>query len=66
MTTPERTQPPVVESKSSVKLSLNAKGDVQIEVKGVVGDDAADLTIARVAAERHFDELRAKYEGTLR
>lgn len=62
MTQPDRPQP-VVESKSSVKLSLNAKGDVQIEVKGVVGDDQADFVIARVAAERHFDELRVKYVG---
>ena len=44
MSAPEQT---ATESRSSVKLSLNAKGEVQIEVKSYVGDSEAAMMDAR-------------------
>lgn len=44
------------ESKSSVKLTLNAKGEVQIEVKAYVGDNDTDLLDARERAIFHFQQ----------
>lgn len=54
-------QQPPVEIRSSVKLIRNAKGDVQIEVKAVSGEDYHDLKLARDAAESHFNELSRAY-----
>ena len=59
MSATENEQTPLGEARSS--LSLNSKGEVQIETKVRVGDEPADVTLARVTAETNFDLLRAKY-----
>lgn len=50
-----------VESRSSVRLTLNAKGDVQIDVKAVVGDPPEALDDARRRAVAVFADLRREY-----
>lgn len=47
----------------SVKLVLNAKREVQVEVKGYVEDEPGSLDQASVEAQRVFDELVVKYHG---
>jgi hypothetical protein len=49
------------ENRSSIKLTLNAKGEIQTEVKVRVGDNAEEVTAARSIAEVTFDALRRKY-----
>ncbi len=49
------------ESGSSVKLSTNAKGDVQIEIKVRVPDTAEQVAEARRIAQAEFDGLRRAY-----
>lgn len=52
-----------VEARSSVKVVLNAKGDVQVEAKVYAGEDEAELERARVLAvdvfRRTVAEVRA-------
>lgn len=51
MSTPET---PLVESKSSIKVVRNAKGEPQWEVKVVAGDDESVLNEARrIAVAQH-------------
>jgi hypothetical protein len=63
MSATEQEQGQQVEARSSIKLTLNAKGEVQIEAKVRAGDDPADVQIARVTAETNFDALRTKYRA---
>ena len=49
---------------SSVKLTTNSKGEVQIEVKVYVPDTDAEVGAARVIAESHFNSLRQTYPRT--
>lgn len=53
MSTPE----PIIESKSSVKVVRNAKGEPQWEVKVVVGDDESVLNEARQIAVAQYQAL---------
>lgn len=46
---------------SSVKLTTNSKGDIQIEVKVYVPDTAEDVVAAQTLAEATFNSLRGKY-----
>jgi len=46
-----------VESRSSVKLVRNAKGDTQVEVKVYVGDSQEQVDQARDLAVRAYQEL---------
>ena len=52
MSTPETTgaEPGQDLSRSSVKVTRNAKGDPQWEIKVYVGDDPVDVQIARETA----------------
>jgi hypothetical protein len=54
VSTPET---PIVESKSSVKVVRNAKGEPQWEVKVVVGDDESVLNDARRIAVAQYQAL---------
>jgi hypothetical protein len=63
MSATETEQGQRIENGSSVKLSTNAKGDVQIEVKVRV-DSAAEVGNAQAIAELTFNSLRAKYPRT--
>lgn len=47
--------------RSSVKLSRNASGRVQIEIKVRVGDDSLELDSCSAEAQRIYDEIAAKY-----
>jgi hypothetical protein len=49
---------------SSVKLSTNSKGDVQVEVKVYVPDTLAEVADAQHTAESIFNSIRAKYPRT--
>jgi hypothetical protein len=51
------------EARSSIKLTLNAKGEVQIEAKVRAGDEAHEVSAARQIAETNFDALRTKYRA---
>jgi len=46
---------------SSVKLTTNSKGEVQVEVKVYSPDTEAEVAEARRLAEINFDLLRTKY-----
>jgi len=61
MSTQETEQGQQVEARSSVKISLNAKGEIQAEVKVRVGDTSEEVGEARRLAEINFDLLRSKY-----
>lgn len=50
-----------IDLRSSVKLTRNAKGDTQIEVKVRLGDDPMELDQTSTAAQAIYDELSAKY-----
>lgn len=50
-----------VEARSSVKLALNAKGEVQIDVRAIAGEEPALLDEARRRAVATFNELRREY-----
>ena len=54
MTQPEQVE---LQQRSSVKLSLNAKRDVQWEIKVVAGDDESVLDEARRIALKQHREL---------
>ena len=60
MSATETEQGKPIENGSSVKLTTNAKGDVQIEVKVRV-ESASEVTDAQRLAEVTFDALRMKY-----
>jgi hypothetical protein len=60
MSATEQEQGKPIENGSSVKLTSNAKGDVQIEVKVRV-DSAAEIADAQALAQTTFDALRQKY-----
>lgn len=47
----------------SVKLSLGARGQVQVETKSYVEDEPGSLDAASAEAQRVFDALVAKYGG---
>lgn len=49
------------ESRSSVKLTLNAKRDVQWEIKVYVGDSEADVQAARMVAQRTHEQLQREF-----
>lgn len=52
----------VTESRSSFKLTTNAKGDVQVDVKTyALGPTVAEENDARERAIAHFDALRERY-----
>ena len=61
MSATEQEQGQQVEARSSIKLTLNAKGEVQIEVKTRVGDEELEIDTTRRIAEINFDALKAKY-----
>ena len=61
MSATEQEQGQQVEARSSIKLTTNAKGDIQIEVKVRVGDEGHEVSAARITAESNFDLLRQKY-----
>ena len=50
-------------ARSSVKLTLNSKREVQLEVKVRVGDSEADVNEARRLAVETFNALRGEYVG---
>lgn len=50
------------ESRSSFDLKSTSKG-ATIEVKIYSGDNEDDIIKARQTAEKHFDELLAKYKA---
>jgi hypothetical protein len=52
---------PAETSRSKVKLTLNSKGDVQIDVSVVAGDEPAEVELARTQAVKIFNELRQAY-----
>ena len=60
MSATEQEQGKPVENGSSVKLTTNAKGDIQIEVKVRV-ESAVEVGNATAIAELTFDALRRKY-----
>lgn len=49
------------ESRSSVKLTRNAKGDTQIDVKVYVGDSEHDIDDAKAKAIEVYNSLAAEY-----
>ncbi len=49
------------EARSSVKLSRNAKGETQIEVKVYSGDTSDDVDTAKAKAVEVYDSLRTEY-----
>lgn len=61
MSTPEPHNGDQADQHSSVKLTLNAKGDVQIDVKAVAGEDPGLLDEARERAVATFNSLRETY-----
>jgi hypothetical protein len=49
--------------RSSVKLTRNAKGDTQIEVRVAIGEDGVDTAeSANSKAQQIYDALTAKYD----
>jgi hypothetical protein len=62
MATPE---PPLTDpeagARSSVKLTRNAKGDTQIEVKVRVGDTEDEVETARRLAVETYENLRGSF-----
>ena len=65
VSTPDFTGPEPAQdlSRSSVKLTLNSKREVQLEVKVRVGDSEADVNEARRLAVATFNALRGEYGG---
>lgn len=47
--------------RSSIKISRNASGRVQLEVKCRLGDDPMDLDQLSSQAQAIYDDLAAKY-----
>jgi len=53
------------ESRSSVQVALNAKGEAQVTVKVYAGEDADEVARIRgVAIEQFYEALRACGRGT--
>lgn len=52
---------PEESGRPSVRLTRNAKGEVQIDVKAYGGDDAIGLAEAGMAAEAEFNRLAGLY-----
>lgn len=53
------------ESRSSVQVALNAKGDAQITVKVYAGEDADEVArIRTIATENFYEALRACGRGS--
>lgn len=50
-----------LESRSSVKITCNAKGDPQWEVKVYAGDSEADVEAARSLALAQYRDLQAEF-----
>jgi len=49
-------QPPIIEQRSSVKVTRNAKGDPQFEIKVVDGVDEAEMMrLQRIAVAHYWD-----------
>jgi hypothetical protein len=63
MSSPEHTGHDAGEQRSSIRLTRNAKGDTQIDVKVRVGDTEADVAHARDLALRVYRELWAEFYG---
>jgi hypothetical protein len=64
MSTPEHEYLPPVDSKSSVKITRNAKGDPQWEIKVRAGDTEAEVKEAqRIALAVHQDLARTLAGG---
>lgn len=61
MSAPEQQQ---LESRSSVKLTRNAKGDCQIEVKVYEGFDSAQFEFAKARAVEAYRELERAFYGS--
>lgn len=49
------------ESKGSVKITRNAKGDAQFEVKVYVGEPEAAISTARQIAESQYRQLETTF-----
>ncbi len=49
---------------SSVKLVLNAKREMQTEIKIRVGDTEQDVAEASRIAQKTYDQIVAKYAGS--
>lgn len=47
---------PVVEQRSSVKISMNAKGEAQVEVKAYEGVEGAELERIRLLAVAAYNQ----------
>jgi hypothetical protein len=52
-----------LEQRSSVKLTRNAKGDCQIEVKVYAGEDEAEVQRIREVAQRQYIEAEKAFYG---
>jgi hypothetical protein len=50
---------PLTESKGSVKITRNAKGEPQFEVKVYTGETTADIACARQIALEQYEQLEA-------
>ena len=61
MSATEHDTPPTSEAASSVKLTRNAKGETQIEVKAYATDDMLTLRVVAANAQTIYDELAGKY-----
>ncbi len=55
MTQPEQQE---IVQRSSVKISRNAKGDAQWEIKVLVGESESDVIEARQIAIREYEAIR--------
>lgn len=65
MSTPEHGQVESrIESRSSVKLTRNAKGDCQLEVKVYEGYDPGEFAAAKAEAITAYRELEREFYGT--
>ena len=53
------------ESRSSVQVALNAKGEAQVTVKVYAGEDADEVArIRTIATEQFYEALRACGRGS--
>jgi hypothetical protein len=52
------------ESRSSVYVARNAKGDVQVAVKVYVGDDLEEIVSAKETAVAQYRELEREFNGS--
>lgn len=63
MATPEPPLDPEAGARSSVKLTRNAKGDTQIEVKVRVGDTEDEVEESRKLAVQVYNSLVGEYRS---